>query len=745
MDTAASSLSFAALLKRSRRAAGLTQEELAARVGYSTAYLSKLEQGTRRPLALTVEVLAEALHLAAPERAALAAAARRPVLPLAQARPRLRDHLPSVGMGPPPLIGRTTERTHLARCLAGLGPPLLVVAGEPGMGKTRLLQEATRLGKEQRLRVLTGSCHRRSGQEPYAPFATMLAQTLAQQSPDEQRRALMDCEWLVRLLPELAEGKVLPAPTWTLPPAQERRLLFAAVGRLLENIAAPAGTLLVVDDVQWAGVDALDLLASLVRSAAGTLHIVAAYRQTEVSQADPLHLLLTDLTREALAQRTELGPLTPEEAASLLTTLLADLEAGRRAAAVPHILARAGGVPYFLVSCAQGLQTGAQAEDTVPQNVADSIHQRVALLPEAAQYLLGAAAVVGQAIPRALLLSLAAPLEWSQRDLLVALESSCRARLLVEQDEEQYAFAHDLIREAVLRDVSAARQAMLHQQVAQALERAPGEPPVERLAYHYRRAGQLEQAVVYLERAGDRAEAMYAHREAERAYLELVQVLLWLERRTQVAAAQEKLARVVGTSARYGEALDILEEALAVYRAAQDVEGQARVLALMGQFHAARGTAADGITLLEPWLASRQASAASAASRGMLALVLAYLFMNGSRYPEALAAAEQAAELAQHVQDSRLLGRAEWHVGRSLMLLGRLEEAIPRLEAALPLVEPSGTLRDVYYILTNLSLIWERRGELSQARRYDEQALVLAEQMGDPFLLAQMLHIHAFH
>src|SRR5207248_11590222 len=83
-----------------------------------------------------------------------------------------------------------------------------------------------------------------------------------------RRAALHDCAWLARLLPELLQLVQAPFPAWTLPPEQERRLMFAAVGRLLANVAGPAGTLLVLDDLQWAGADAFELLAGLLHAPA---------------------------------------------------------------------------------------------------------------------------------------------------------------------------------------------------------------------------------------------------------------------------------------------------------------------------------------------------------------------------------------------------------------------------------------------------------------------------------------------
>src|SRR5207245_1637785 len=100
------------------------------------------------------------------------------------------------------------------------------------------------------------------GREPYAPLLGALQRHIRDQAPVRLRADLQGCAWLVRLLPELAAGSIEPLPAWTLPPEQERRLMFEAVAHFVANVAGPAGTLLVLDDLQWAGGDALDLLAT---------------------------------------------------------------------------------------------------------------------------------------------------------------------------------------------------------------------------------------------------------------------------------------------------------------------------------------------------------------------------------------------------------------------------------------------------------------------------------------------------
>ncbi len=730
---------FGMLLKQYRRAAGFTQEALARQAGYSSIYIRKLECGERSPTAHTISALADALGLTSPQRASLAAAARRSTTCLPHPL-QWSSFALSVGP-PPPLIGRASELAICKEHLARDAPPLLALAGEPGIGKTRLLQEAARQGHEQGYAVLIGSCHRRSGQEPYTPFLDMLSRVLAQYSVREQTSLLEGCAWLARLLPELVERAVISPPPWTVPSVQERRLMFASIARFLTNIAGPGGTLLVLDDLQWAGADALDLLNSLIRSTGESrLRVIGAYRDTEVHQRDALSVLLVDLAQTGLAKRLSLGPLTYEEASALFNELLEEIEIDRKAAALERIFPRVGGVPYFLVSYAQELRSGIPVkEENIPQSVAESIRQRVVLLPEAAQRLLEAAAVTGREVDRALLLGLIAPLQWTKEQVLSALEATCQARLLVETEKATYRFVHDLIREVISANLSGARRALLHQQVAELLEEQSSELPLELLAHHYCQAGNLEKAVVYLERAGDRAHAMYAYTEAEHYYRDLLEHLTQLGRDTARRQAQEKLAEVLGVQAQYSEALSILEEMLTAYQAAQNLEGVARVLTKIGKLQAARGSSAAGLTFLTPWLDLLTSNAISAQSKGWLTLALTYLFMNSGRHHEGLLAAKQAVALAHQAQDSRLLCQAQWHLGRNLMLLNRLEEAITQLKAALPLAEQIGDRRMLCYVFSNLNLAYTAQGQLREAKRYSEDALVMAEQLGDLVLLAHVL------
>ncbi|MDQ2832079.1 MAG: helix-turn-helix domain-containing protein, partial [Chloroflexota bacterium] len=181
MDTA-EQRSFGSLLKRYRAVAHLTQEELAERAGLSARALSYLEQGARTPYRDTTRRLADALALAPPDRAAFEAAARRTDDSLTPAAP---GH--AHGHTLRPLVGRAHELALVERVLSGEGSSVLLLAGEPGIGKSRVLQEAAARAEDSGWCVLRGGCQRRDGQEPYAPLLGAIQAHIRAQTPAQLR------------------------------------------------------------------------------------------------------------------------------------------------------------------------------------------------------------------------------------------------------------------------------------------------------------------------------------------------------------------------------------------------------------------------------------------------------------------------------------------------------------------------------------------------------------------------------
>ena len=305
------------LLRRYRSLAGLTQEELAERCGYSANYIGKLERDERRPPPAALDFLSRALDLGQQERAALDGARAR----------RTEPDLPQQ------LVGRDEEIAEVRRELAGSGLPVLLFAGEPGIGKTRLLDEAAARAAQTGWRVIRGGCQRRTA-DPYAPLSGALADALQSLPAEDREDVIRQAGQLDLLLPELAlagpetpaGGRISSFSEASIGADQRRRLLYAAVDRCLRAVAGEAGVVLVLDDLHWAGPDAFDLLRAVV-PASRTLpvQVIGAYRDSERAADAHLQEFVADLARDSQVQVVKLEPLLDADAERLLT----DANSGR--------------------------------------------------------------------------------------------------------------------------------------------------------------------------------------------------------------------------------------------------------------------------------------------------------------------------------------------------------------------------------------------------------------------------------
>ncbi|MEU6378888.1 BTAD domain-containing putative transcriptional regulator [Streptomyces sp. NPDC046909] len=425
------------------------------------------------------------------------------------------------------LVGRTEElatlRRIVERALAG-DTAIGVVEGEPGAGKTRLLEEAA--AEAGRLGALTvwGSCLEGDGTPAMWPWEQALSQVV------RSLPASVSEQWLTGGL-----GSLLAAPDDSareLPDGNAQFRLFEQVVALVAQASARRPTLLILDDLQWADATSLQLLRHLAGRLPQGTAIVGALRDRAPTLSADLSRVLAAASRRPGHRRFRVGPLGPADVAALIRH-----EAGQDPgdAVVRAIHARTSGNPFFVRELSRLLSgVGAIGDgDTsaaagVPSTVHDVVRDRMAGLDDRARDLLRVAAVIGRDVDLRLL-SRATGVEVA--DCLQRLEPLHTLGLLEPgpQDPSALRFAHDLVRESVSETASKQQVIQLHLRVADALEQihADDEDVAERLAYHLWAAGPLAEPARTAEaliRAGRRAAAKLAFESADRQLRSAVQV-----------------------------------------------------------------------------------------------------------------------------------------------------------------------------------------------------------------------------
>src|SRR6202012_785686 len=311
--------------------------------------------------------------------------------------PIQRPILPAVLAGRGPFVGRGRELGQLFSAwqttLAG-GTNAVLIAGEPGVGKTRLAGEWSRQAYDQGALVIYGRCDEDLG-AAYQPFAEAL-RSLVPCVGSKGLRGLRGVEALLALVPGLTDELPDLAPPARADPDTERYALFDAVVALLEVASASAPVVLILDDLHWAAKPTLLLLRHLLRFGDhARVQILGTYRSTDLDRAHPLSAMLADLHRSAdsgTANRLSLSGLDEDD----VTTYVA--EAGYDDQELAHALATVtGGNPFFLIEALRHVAEsgGVWDQSTLPQGVREAVSRRGSGLPIEPTPALSAAAVVG--------------------------------------------------------------------------------------------------------------------------------------------------------------------------------------------------------------------------------------------------------------------------------------------------------------------------------------------------------------
>jgi tetratricopeptide (TPR) repeat protein len=260
-------------------------------------------------------------------------------------------------------------------------------------------------------------------------------------------------------------------------------------------------------------------------------------------------------------------------------------------------------------------------------------------------------------------------------------------------------------------------------------------PRAAELAWHFLEGDDPERALRYALLAGDQAEAVFAHEEAERQYRAVLELTREVSDQAREAEATGKLGSVLRITGRYDEALELLERAAQQYRRSGDLPGESRTIAQIGRVHARRETTEEGITRLQAAIDGIEGTEEQE-NLAELYVVLSYLYFVTGRYSEMLAAAERASKLASAVGNNKILAEAELRRATALVKLGQHAQGEVVLEELIPLSEAAGDLDTLARVLNNVGWSYYLGGDFIRSRAYRLRALEVARTQGDPNTLA---------
>ncbi len=572
-----------------------------------------------------------------------------------------------------------------------------ILAGEAGIGKSRLIEELKRRAASENFTILQGNCFEQSSSFPYAPWVDAVRAALTPLGAADIKRFLgrLAPEFM-RLLPELA--LLIPSlqPTPALEPQAEKYRLFESFARLGSSISRRNPLVFVLEDLHWADALSLELIQYLAHRIQGqAIMLIGTYRSEEVSL--PLLHLLSELNRERLAQEISLRPLNREEIEHMARVLLA-LRDRIPSGFVDALLALTDGNPFFIEETLKSLMDEARSDELLQQKTLDElqvphtiqwmVQQRFEQLPETTRTILVYASVMGQRFDFRLLQETTAQ---NEQQLLKALKESTTVHLIVQESADQFAFKHALTRDAVYSMSMLREQKTMHRMVGEALERLAGtrpDTPAAQPAYHFYQAGVWQKALEYSQSAGEMAQELYAPRAAV---------------------------------THFTRALDAAQQ-LGISQPVSCLRGRAQACEMLGEFDRARRDYEIALELTR-----------RGAIRGhewQLLIDLGFLWQSRD-WVRAGEYFKQAFDLAHTLEDNTLIAQSLKRLGNWDTNRGQPRDALAYHQQALELFRTLEDRRGMAQTLDLMGFDSYALGEVVQGAMYGEQAVPILRELDD--------------
>jgi predicted ATPase/DNA-binding CsgD family transcriptional regulator len=654
---------------------------------------------------------------------------------------------PSLSTHAPAFVGRQWELALVTKCYEASRQrhtQVVLLAGEPGIGKTRLLDEIARRAADDSAVVLHGGTSEAEGMPPYLPFLEALGRYIQDAPLDRLREQVASLSpVLVSILPELAMRLGDVAAPLPLLPEQARFRLYEAVGAFLQSIGLSDVVVFLFDDLHWADTASLDLLCHLARrQSRARLLLVGAYRDCELVHNAALTRTIAELTRQRMLTIVPIEQLSRQEIESLA---LDALGAPLSPSVAALLFAQSEGNPFFAEEILQEwIETktlvlehnqwvaAAPLEQTLPASIVGALRQRFARLSAESIDDLQVAAIIGRTFD----LSLLAAVQQEESEVIEErLLEAARARLVQVDQARGFIFSHDKIRECLSAEVGSSRCRRLHGRIGHLLkeryeleETVPHAGQLVELAFHFVRSGDREQGLAFSLRAAAQARQMFAVEEALVHYRTALALLRYDDRRRGALLLQ--LGEVALMAGKEVEAECAYKDAFHWF-----AQGEPETLAQV-----ARGLG------LARWRQDKRAEALAAFEYALEVLdtynctekvkiladkcVLLTVYMG--KHEEGMAYAQRALTVAQELGDAELEARARRMVASNLASLSAddLAASTQFVGQMLSQIEASGDLGEAAECCLNLTVAFYWQAEIKRSLEANAHLLLLVERCG---------------
>jgi tetratricopeptide (TPR) repeat protein len=633
------------------------------------------------------------------------------------------------------LVGRQEEyeeaRSIWLKSISGAGQTLLI-SGEPGIGKTRLMREVVTQSEVSGGRVLIGEAYAESN-NPYGAFAQMVRKALDKGSQNGLKLPDFVLDDVLDLVPDLRPYYPDINPNPELDPESEQTRLFENIVSFCNALSGIAPLLLVLDDAHWADSSSIALFQHLARrTKRQPVMLLAAYREVELREARPFNEMLLELNRQRIGTRIKLTRLDKEGTRAMLGAIFNEEITPEL---LDGIFRETDGNPFFIEEvCRYLVESGklyfsdgewhrpSIEELEIPQGVQVAVESRLTKLPEEVQDTLRLAAILGREFDYEVLVKAS---EFDEETIIDAIEAADRAQMVQEGREDTlYEFVHALVPQSIRENTHRLRRRKLHKRAASAYETVQPENYVS-LAFHHSEGGSDTPALHYYNLAGERALANFANQDAENYYTAALNLT---EDRREIAAlltelgeSQSRLSRFDDAVQNWGQAIDILLNLGEKDLAADLYARSGRTIWEGGDTQGGLDICRQGLTAVEdtpdgPGLARLLSETARAC------------YFNGLQ-DEVELYAYQALDMAGQFDLQAV--RAD-----SLITLGTSKgpgssEAVPMLEEAVQIAESANLLAEAMRANNNLGVLQGAHANNQAAIEHYRRAAVLARQKAD--------------